>query len=153
VHLLVLTKVLYTTTHGMKNMSSMGLLWVRQCSSHIRKRRTIHSNSVFYSVKHDILTQVFRITPCRLVKSYGRFGGTLRLHLGLLALKMKVNWPVDRAKRRQETTNWRCVKSQKSADLIYTTITCWGCLWRTFTIKNRSLNIECIPSEHSDSNE
>ena len=31
--------------HGMKNMSSMGLLWLRQWSSQIRKRHVIHSNS------------------------------------------------------------------------------------------------------------
>jgi hypothetical protein len=66
------------------------------------------------------------------------------VHLRLLTLKMKVKWPVDRtkksqmtwifnntavrisppptvvSKRRQETTNRRCVKSQKSADLIHT---------------------------------
>jgi len=32
-------------------------------------------------------------------------------------------------------------------------ITCWGCLWWTYTVKNRRLNIERMPSDHSDSNE
>jgi len=56
--------------------------------------------TVFYSVRHDVLTEVLmKIMPCRLVKGYGRFGGMWYLHLGLLALKIKVNWTVDRAKR------------------------------------------------------
>jgi len=100
VHLLVLTRVLMD---GMKNMSCMGLLWLRQWSSQILKRRVTHSNSAgkdFYSVRHDVLTQVvMKITPCRLVRGYGRFSGAWCLNLGLLALNMKVNWPVDRAKR------------------------------------------------------
>jgi len=48
-------------------------------------------STVFCSAKHDVLTQVLmKITPCRLVKGYGCFGGTQCLHLGLLALKIKV---------------------------------------------------------------
>jgi hypothetical protein len=46
--------------HGMKNMSSMGLLWMRQWSSQIHKRRVIYSNSA-----RHVLTKVFmKITPC-----------------------------------------------------------------------------------------
>jgi len=29
-------------------------------------------------------------------------------------------------------------------------MTCWGCLWWTFTVRYRRLNIECMLSEHSD---
>jgi hypothetical protein len=36
---------------GMKNMSSMGLLWMQQWSSQIRKRRIIHSKSA----QHNLL--------------------------------------------------------------------------------------------------
>ena len=32
-------------------------------------------------------------------------------------------------------------------------ITWWGCLWWKFTVKNRRLNTEYMPSEHSDSDE
>jgi len=56
-------------------------------------------DTVFYSVRHDVLIQMLKITPCRLLKAYRRFGGTKFLHLRLLALKMKVWWPVDRTKR------------------------------------------------------
>ena len=51
-----------------------------------------------YSVRHDVLTQVL-MKSCRLVKGYERFGGTQCLHLRLSALRMKVNWPVDKTKR------------------------------------------------------
>ena len=85
--------------------------------------------TVFCFVRHDVLTQVLKIMP----------GGL-----------MKGNWTLDRAKRPrwhkcsptlqwefhhhqllsrsvgQETTNQRCVKSQKSADLIYTTFEAWN---------------------------
>jgi len=66
--------------HGMKNVSSMGLLWLRQWYSQIRKRRIIHSNSdwhgLFYSGRRDILTQVLmKIMPFRLAKGFGHFGG------------------------------------------------------------------------------
>jgi len=34
------------------------------------------SGKVFYSVRHDVLTKVLmKITPCRLVKGYGRSDG------------------------------------------------------------------------------
>jgi hypothetical protein len=65
-------------------------------SSHTATR----PGTVFYSERHAVLTQVLmKIMSCRLVKGYGCFGGTQCLHLGLLALKMNVNWPVDRPKR------------------------------------------------------
>jgi len=33
--------------------------------------------TVSYSVRRDVLTQVLmKITPCRLVRGYGRYGGT-----------------------------------------------------------------------------
>jgi len=85
---------------------------------------------VFCSVRNDVLTQVVvKITPCRQVKGYGHFGGTL-------ALKVKgetsqMIWiftntavrisppPAVVPKRSHETTN-RCVKSQTSANLINT---------------------------------
>jgi hypothetical protein len=45
--------------HGMKNMSSIGAF---VNAAMIRKRRVIHSitrpKTVFYSVRHDVLTQV-----------------------------------------------------------------------------------------------
>jgi len=86
---------------------------------------------------------VVKITPCRLVKVCGRYGGIYCLHLGLLALKMKgetsqMTWiftntavrisppPTVVPKRRQETTNRRCVKSQKNADLIDTPFVAWN---------------------------
>jgi hypothetical protein len=104
--------------------------------------------TVFCAVRHDVLAQVLmQITPC-LLKGYGRFGGTQCLHLGLLALKMKVNWPVNKSQRprwlwsaqtplwkfpehqlvskRRQKTNRRCVKSQKTADLIYTAFEAWN---------------------------
>jgi len=88
--------------HGMKNMFSMGLCEcgnVRHRSVKDASYTVTRPGMVFYSVSYDVLTQVLMaITPCRLVKGYGRFG-RMCLHLGLLALKMKVNWPVDRAKR------------------------------------------------------
>ena len=37
--------------HGMKNMSRMGLLWMRQWSSQIRKRRVIHSNTAWHRLQ------------------------------------------------------------------------------------------------------
>ena len=36
--------------HGMRNMSSMGLLWIRQWFSQIHKRCDIHSNSAWHSL-------------------------------------------------------------------------------------------------------
>ena len=122
---------------GMKNIFSMGLLWMRQWSSWIRKRRVTHSNSARYGFlfckkcSHVLV----KITPFRLVKDYG---GTYCLVLGLLALKKmkgetsQMTWiftstaerispppPTVVPKRRQEITDRRCVKSQKSAGLSY----------------------------------
>ena len=63
----------------MKNKASKRLLWMRQWSAQIRKRRVTltRPGMVFCSVRNDVCTEVVvKITPCRLVKGYGRFGRT-----------------------------------------------------------------------------
>jgi len=61
----------------MKNISSMGLLWMRQWSSQICKRRAIHSNSAWHSLlfweRRHCHTGVDENWP---VKGYGRCSWT-----------------------------------------------------------------------------
>ena len=85
---------------------------------------------VFCSVRNDVLTQVVvKIAPCRLVKGYGHFGGTLGLKIMMNGETSQMIWIFTNTavrisppltvvpKRRQETTN-RYVKSQTSINLI-----------------------------------
>ena len=138
----------------MKNMSSMGLLWMQQWFLQIRKWHIIHSYSAQYGLQFCETWRSETGVDEDYVLSTGgglrNFQWNIVLHLGLLTLKIKVNWPVDRVqcpqmtwiftnttvrisqpltavpKRRQETTNRRCVKSQKSTDLIYTAFKTWN---------------------------
>jgi len=67
--------------HGMKNVSPV---WgFCECSNdpHRSVKEASYTvtrpGTVFYSVRHDVLTQVLmKITPCRPAEGYGRFGGT-----------------------------------------------------------------------------
>ena len=47
--------------HGMKNVQYGAFL---------------NAAMIFNSIRHNVLTQVLKITPCRMVKGYGLFGGT-----------------------------------------------------------------------------
>jgi len=133
----------------MKNISSMGLLWMWQ--SQIRKMRVTHNNTARHALPWDMTFShvLMKITPCRLVKCYGRFGGTLPSSwtvdpedevklTGQQGGTFQMTWiftntavrisqpPTAVPKRRQETTKRRCLKSQRSADLIYTALKVWN---------------------------
>ena len=80
----------------MKNMSTMGLLWMRQWSSQKHKSRIIRSNLAQHGflfcdkwcshtgVKYALSTGEGLQTFWRNIAAF---------YLGLLALKMEVNWP------------------------------------------------------------
>jgi len=86
--------------HGMKNKSSIGLLWMRQWSSQIRKRRVLHINSARHGL---LLWDITFSHKCwwrlRPVDWRRVMDVSVERSIGLMALKMKVNWPVERAKR------------------------------------------------------
>jgi len=138
--------------HGMKNISITELLWMWQWSSRIRKRRVTHSNSARHGLPWDMTFShvLMNITPCRLVNGYGRFDGTVvpsswtagpEDEVKLTCRQgetLQMTWiftntavrisqpPTVVPKRRQETVNRRCVKSQRGADLEYTAFKAWN---------------------------
>jgi hypothetical protein len=72
VHLLVLNRVLiYHNARNEKYVqygTFMNVAMIYTVTGH---------DTVFYSVRHNVLTQVLmKITPCQMVKCYGHFGGT-----------------------------------------------------------------------------
>ena len=126
---------------GMKNVKSrMGLLWLRQWYSQIRKRRASHTvtrpGKGFCSVRHDVLTQVSTGEGLR------TFWLSIRVPSSWTAgpedegkldsrrdQTSKMTWIFTTTvvpKRRQETTSRPCVKSQNIADLIYTAFEAWN---------------------------
>jgi len=132
--------------HGMKNISSMGLLWMWQ--SQIRKRRVTHSNTVFreiwrshtcvdedYALSTGDGLRTFRwnavpsswtVDPEDEVKLTSRQGETFQMTWNFTNTAVRISQlPTAVPKRQQETTNRRCLKSQRSTDLIYTTFKAW----------------------------
>ena len=129
--------------HGMKNISITELLWMWQWSSRIRKRRVTHSNSARHGLPWDMTFShvLMNITPCRLVNGYGRFDGTVvpsswtagpEDEVKLTCRQgetLQMTWIFTNTavpKHQQETTNWRCIKSKKSADHICTALEAWN---------------------------
>jgi hypothetical protein len=133
-------------------MSIMGLLWMRQPSSHIRKRRVIHSNSarhglLFWERWHShtdvdedcaLLTgeglRTFRLNtvpsswtvgPEDEGKLTSPQGETSQMTCNFNAT-VRISSPTVVPKRRQEATNRLCVQPQKSTDLIYTAFEAWN---------------------------
>jgi len=130
-------------------MSSMGLLWMWQWSSQISKRCVIHSDSAWHGllfcetlrshtgVDEDIALSTgegLRMFWCKVMPTSWTAGPedernltswqseTSQMTLIFTNTIVRISPPPTVVpKRRQETTNRRCVKSQKSADLIYTT--------------------------------
>ena len=109
----------YYVMHGMKNKSSMGLLWMWQWS-------TILWDMTF---PHRCWWRKRPVNWWRVMDV------SVECSALILALKMKVNWSVAVRisqpqtvvpKRRQETTDRCCVKSLTSADLIYTAFEAWN---------------------------
>jgi hypothetical protein len=100
--------------------------------------------TAFYSVRHDVLTQVstgeglrtFRwnlvpspwtVGPEDEGKLDSRQGQTFQITWIFTNTAVRISQPPTVVlKRRQETTNRRCVKSQKSTYLIYTTFEAWN---------------------------
>ena len=128
-----------------KYKSSMGLLWMRQCSSQIRKRRVIHSNLalnglIFCETWHshtgadedyalstgeglwmfrwNVVPSSWTVCPEDEGKLDGRQGQMSQMTW------IFTNTAVP--KHQQETTNWRCIKSKKSADHICTALEAWN---------------------------
>jgi hypothetical protein len=130
--------------HGMKNMSSVGLLWMWQWSSLMRKRRVMHSNLA----RHGVLFCETWCSHTRVDEDYALSTGeglrTFRWNVvpsswavgpkdegNLTSRQEEMSWtsliltntavrispppPNGVPKCQQETTNWRCVESQKSA--------------------------------------
>ena len=133
-------------------MSSIGLLWMRQWSSQIRKTRVIHSNSarldlVFWerwrshtgvedytlstgegsrTFRLNVVLSSWTVGPEDEGKLTSRQGETSETTC-IFNTAVRISPPPTAVpQRRQETTNRRCVKSQKSADLIYTAFEAWN---------------------------
>jgi len=132
--------------HGMKNMSHMGILWMRQWSSQIRKRRVIHSNMA----RHGLLfcetwrshtgvhedyalstgegLRTFRWNMAPSSQTVGPEDGELTRRQGEMS---QMTWIfTNTAVRISQPTvpklNQHCITSQKGADLIYTTFKVWN---------------------------
>ena len=127
----------------MKNMSSMGLLWMRQWSSQILKRCIIHTNSAWHgflccetwcshtgvdedyalstgeglqTFRWNILPSSWTVGPEDEGKLTSQQGKMSQVTWILTDTALRVSQPRTTVlKRRQETTNRRCVKSHKSA--------------------------------------
>ena len=116
---------------------------------------------VFCSVRHDVLTQVstgeglrtFRLNikvpsswtvgPEDEGKLNCRQGQTSHMTWIFTNTAVRISQPPTTVlKRRQETTNRRCVKSQKSADLIYTAFKAWKTV-EVYTFSAISMPREC----------
>jgi len=136
----------------MKIKSSMRLLWMRQWSSQIRKRRVIHSNSarlVLFlwdvTFSHRCWWRLspvdwWRVTDVSVERSAScavdpedegkmtsRQGEKSQMTCIFNNTAVRISPPTTVVpKRRQETTNRRCAKSQKWADLIYTAFEAWN---------------------------
>ena len=138
----------------MKNRSSVGLLWMQQWSSRIRKRRAIHSNSARHGLlfcetwhSHIGVDEDYALSTCEELRTFRwdvvpsswadgpEDEGKLTSRQGEMS---KVTWiftntamiisqpPTVVPKGRKETTNRLCVKSQKSANLIFTAFEAWN---------------------------
>ena len=139
--------------HRMKNMSSMGLLWLRQWSSQIRKRHVIHSNSAqnsllfcetlrfhtranenyapstgerLWTFQWNIVAYFWTVCPEDEGELTSQQGETSQMNWIFINTAVRISQPTVVPKRRQETTILRCVKSQKSANLIYTVFEAWN---------------------------
>ena len=89
--------------HGMKNNSSMGLLWMRQWSSQIRKRSLMRSNSARHGLLFCETLHSNTSVDEDYVLSTGEGLRTFRWNVvpssRTVGPEDKVNWAVDRAKR------------------------------------------------------
>jgi len=126
----------------MKNMSSVGLLWMWQWSSQIRKRRATHSNSARHGVlfceplrshkgvedyalstgvglrtfRFNVVSSSWADGPEGEGKLISRQGATSHMTWIFTNTAVRMSQPPTVVpKRRQETTNRRWVKSQNSA--------------------------------------
>jgi len=134
-------------------MSSMGLLWMRQWSSQMRKRRVIHSNSAQHRIlfckkwrshtggedyalssgeglrtfRWNVVPSSWTVGPEDDGKLTSRQGETSQMTWIFTTTAVRISQaPTVVLKHQQETTNRRCVKSQKSTDLIYTAFEVWN---------------------------
>jgi hypothetical protein len=139
--------------HGMKNVKpSVGLLWVWQWSSQLHRRSVIHSNMAWHGLLFwDMMflqrcwwrlcpVDLWRVTfRWNVVLSYWTVDpedeGKLDSRQGEMSQRtwiftntaLRISQPPTVVpKHRQQSTNRRCVKSQKSADLIYTASEAWN---------------------------
>jgi hypothetical protein len=128
--------------HGINNMSSVGLLWTRQWSSQINKRRVIHSNLARHGLLRcntwrshtgvdddyalstgerlrtfwwNVVPSSWTVGPEDEGKLISRQGETSQITLIFTSTALRISQPPTVVpKRRQETTNRHCVKSQNS---------------------------------------
>jgi hypothetical protein len=138
----------------MKNMSSLGLLWMWQWSSQIHKRHTIRSNSARHGLlccetwrshtgvdedyglstgeglrtfRWNVVPSSWTVGPEDEDKLTSWQGATSQTTWIFTNTAVRISQPPTVfPKRRQETTDRRCVKSPKSAALIYTMFEAWN---------------------------
>ena len=146
--------LIYRNARNEKCKSSMGLLWMQQWSSQIRKRSIIRSNSARHSLLFcetwhsqtgvdeeyalstgeglwtfwwNVVPSSWTVGPEDESKLDSWQGETSQMTCIFTNTTVRISPPPTVVlKRQQETTNWRCVKSQKSADLIYTAFEAWN---------------------------
>ena len=139
--------------HRMKNMSCMGLSWMQQWPSQVRKRRVVHSNSArhsllfretwrphtgvdgYYALSTGEGLQTFQwnIVPSSWAagpedegKLTSQQGAMSQMTWIFTSTTVRISQPPTVVpKHWQETTKWRRVKSQNSADHIYTAFEAW----------------------------